>query len=60
MFYTSAEFLSALNQLKLVNEMTGSYVQPTVNVEQFMKPFNQPEVPKLHEWLPDLKYPTDF
>jgi hypothetical protein len=60
MFYTSAQFLSALNQLKLINEMTGSYVQPVVNVQEFMKPFNQAPVPKLHDWLPDLKYPTDI
>jgi hypothetical protein len=60
MFYTSAQFLSALNQLKLINEMTGSYVQPVVNVQEFMKPFNQAPVPKLQDWLPDLKYPTDI
>jgi hypothetical protein len=60
MFYTSAQFLSAINQLKLINQMTGSYVQPMVNVEQFMKPFDCQSVPKLHDWLPDLNQHNNF
>lgn len=60
MFFTSAQFLTALNQLKLINEMTGSYVQPTVNLTDFARPIDYPCVPKTPDWLTNLDHPIDF
>lgn len=58
--FNSAQFLTAINQLKLINEMTGSHIQPMVDIKDFMQPTHFDSLPKVPDWLSDLHNPSNL